>query len=154
MCTHFFLFVLYDLCWPNESELEILLFGSNRQCPPAVHVASFVANAMRLHRPLVPQRPHVAAHATRHVASASVALTRRNKDLGWRPAKAQWLLSVLFVSSTVCRLCTTVHSTDKSATLSLARRCTRTLSWYDELGAGGDDIAPTAKGECSHTSSE
>lgn len=57
MCTHFFSFVLYDLCWPNEFELEILLFVSNRPCPPAVHVASSVANAMRLHRPLVPQRP-------------------------------------------------------------------------------------------------
>lgn len=88
MCTHFFSFVFYDLCWPIEFDLEILLFVSNRPCPPALHVASSVANAMRLQRPLVPQRPRVAAHATRHVASASVALTRRNKDLGWRSLQA------------------------------------------------------------------
>lgn len=99
MCTHFFSFVFYDLCWPIEFELEILLFVSNRPCPPALHVASSVADAMRLQRPLVPQRPLVAAHATRHVASASVALTRRNKDLGWRslPAHSGFFRFCLFL---------------------------------------------------------
>lgn len=89
----------YDLCWPIEFELEILLFVSNRPRPPAVHVASSVANAMRLQRPLVPQRPLVAAHATRRVASASVALTRRNKDLGWRslPAHSGFFRFCLFL---------------------------------------------------------
>lgn len=155
MCTHFFSFVFYDLCWPIEFELEILLFVSNRPCPPALHVAPSVANAMRLQRPLVPQRPRVAAHATRLVASASVAPTRRNKDLGWRslPAHSGFFRFCLFLRLSVAYvpLCAAQIRVQRFRWQHVAHELWDGMaSW----GADGDDIAPTAKDECSHTSSE